>query len=351
MSIKSRQVAGVTSLVVVIVAALSAYHLATLARLSLEESASRGDMLRQAIYQRAREVVPTAKDPYVALQKDGGVRSLLESALAYSENVTYAAIVNREGIAVAHSSETEEGQPVPDREDLAKVLDRSFVDLLRAVYSDQTFEVRQPLLFGDQEFATIKIGISTLLVKSDLQEALRVAAQGVVLALLISTAFAMLLAQWMLRPIHVIQSGLTRLGRGELDVRLELPEGAEFKDLGSSFDAVSAQLSESRAKALTSGTDFESVVENLEDAVAPFRPDGKQLFCNPAMSPVRPQFAASPTPQLAEMAPETDPIRALIDRTLASHQPQGPLTQTEEKSGELLLMTHPIDDGQGMFVG
>src|SRR5687767_15712834 len=41
----SRQVAGVTSLVVVIVAALSAYHLATLARRSLEETASRGDML------------------------------------------------------------------------------------------------------------------------------------------------------------------------------------------------------------------------------------------------------------------------------------------------------------------
>jgi methyl-accepting chemotaxis protein len=60
----------------------------------------------------------------------------------------------------------------------------------------------------------------------------------------------MLLAQWMLRPIHVIQSGLTRLGRGELDVRLDLPE-AEFKDLDSSFAAVSAQLSESRARALT----------------------------------------------------------------------------------------------------
>ena len=53
----------------------------------------------------------------------------------------------------------------------------------------------------------------------------------------------MLLAQWMLRPIHVIQSGLTRLGRGELDVRLDLPEGEEFKDLGTSFEAVSAQLS------------------------------------------------------------------------------------------------------------
>jgi signal transduction histidine kinase len=353
MSIKSRQVAGVTSLVVVIVAALAAYHLTTLARRSLQESASRADMLRRAIYQRAFAIIPTAKDPYASLREDGGVRALLESAVAYSGDVTYAAIVNRDGVAVAHNKKSEEGQPVPDLEDIATILDRSAVSLLRTVFfSDQTFESRLPLvLVGGQEFGTIKIGISTLLVKTELQEAFRVAAQGVILALLISTGFAMLLAQWMLRPIHVIQSGLTRLGRGELDVRLELPEGAEFKDLGSSFAAVSAQLSESRAKALTSATDFESVVENLEDAVALFSPDGKLIFCNPAMSTVLPQFAASPTRHLAEMAPESDPIRSLIERTLASHQPQGPLTQAEDKSGELLLMTHPIDDGQGMFVG
>ena len=33
---------------------------------------------------------------------------------------------------------------------------------------------------------------------------------------------AMLLAQLLLRPIHVIRSGLTRLGQGEFGVRLDL---------------------------------------------------------------------------------------------------------------------------------
>ena len=60
--------------------------------------------------------------------------------------------------------------------------------------------------------------------------------------LLVSTIVAMLLAQWMLAPIHVIQSGLTRLGRGELDVRLDLPAGSEFKDLGSSFFARTIEM-------------------------------------------------------------------------------------------------------------
>jgi signal transduction histidine kinase len=356
-SIKTRQVVGVTSLVVIIVAALSCYHLATLARISMQETAARGDLLRQSIFQRAYEVVPAAKDPYAALRDDGGIRALLESASGYSRNVTYAAIVNREGIAVAHNFRSEEGQVVPDQEDLTKVVERNAFALLLIAYSDRTFEIRQKLLFGEQEFGTIKVGVSTLLVQDELRSAFRVAAQNVVLALLLSSLVAVGLAQWMLRPIHVIQSGLTRLGQGELDVRLDLPEGDEFKDLGSSFDVVSAQLSQSRSKGLTAATDIESVVDNLEDAVALFSPEGKLIFCNPAMGSVLPEFAASSSRALADMASESDSIRALIERTLASQQAQGPVTlpsRSAADAGEtpdLLLMTHPIDDGQGKFVG
>ena len=358
MSIKGRQVAGVTSLVVVIVAALSAYHLATLARINMQETAARGDLLRQAIFQRAFEVLPKAQDPYAALQQDGSIRSLLRSSAAYSPNVIYVAIVDRDGVAVAHSFPQEEGQKVPDQDDLTKEVDKGAIALVQAVFSDRTFEMRQPLLFGDQAFGTIKIGISTLLVQGELKKAFRVAAQNVLLALILSTLVAMVMAQWMLRPIHVIQSGLTRLGQGELDVRLELPEGDEFKDLGSSFDAISAKLSESRDKTPSSPNDFESVVDSLEDAVALFSPDGKLIFCNPAMGSVLPQFASALSQQLADMAAAGDPIRTLIDRTLAAHQAQGPVTVpasaatvTEDGAPELLLMTHPIDDGQGRFVG
>jgi signal transduction histidine kinase len=394
MSIKSRQVAGVTTLVLFIVAVLSAFHLATLARLSLNESASRGDLLRQAIFQRARDVAPlaaagasrTASDPqaaYAALQKDGGIRSLLQSAVGFSRNVTYAAIVNREGIAVAHSFENQEGQQMPDQDDLAGILGQNSLQLLRAVYSDRTFEIREPLLLGDKVFGSIRIGVSTLLVKNELREALKTALQSVLLALLISTVVAMLLAQWMLRPIHVIQSGLTRLGRGELDVRLELPEGEEFKGLGTSFDAVSQQLSAVRAKALNApATDFASVVENLEDAVALFNPDGELIFCNPAMGSVLPQFASAETRRLEDMAPPDNPVRQLVERTLAAHRSQGPVSvalldasltpvhgvearldtrdpervdyqirTAEGDQAERLLMTHPIDDATGKFVG
>src|SRR6478735_3254936 len=118
MSIKAKQVAGVTTLVVVVVLGLSAYHLATLARLSLQETAARGEMLAQAIFQRASQVVAQGgADPYEALRADGGVRSIIESSTAYSPNVTYAAIVNKDGIAVAHNFASLEGEPMARQED------------------------------------------------------------------------------------------------------------------------------------------------------------------------------------------------------------------------------------------
>jgi signal transduction histidine kinase len=356
LSIKAKQVAGVTTLVVLIVAALSGYHLATLARLSLQETASRAELLSRAIFQRAREVVatPTA-DPYAALRSDGGIRSILESSIGYSRNVTYAAIVDPHGTAVAHSFPSQEGSVMSEQEDFVPIVDAGALTQLRAVYSDRTYEIREPILAGSEQFATIRIGVSPLLVRSELQDALRTAAGTVIAVLAISMLVAMLLAQWMLRPIHVIQSGLSRLGRGELDVRLDLPEG-EFKDLGSSFEAVSAQLAALGRASMAEpadphtvrpggGAEFESVMENLEDAVALFSPKGDLIFNNAAMR-------ALAIPSL----PASHPARQLVERTLAGRKSQGPLSLGFATAGtpdgpERLLMSHAIEDTNGRFLG
>ena len=111
MSIKAKQVAGVTTLVVIIVVILSGWHLATLARRSLEETQGRGEMLARTIFQRAREVTPApGENLATALRSDGGVRSILQSSIGYGPNVVYAAIVDANGVAVAHAFPEREGQ-------------------------------------------------------------------------------------------------------------------------------------------------------------------------------------------------------------------------------------------------
>jgi signal transduction histidine kinase len=356
-SIKAKQVAGVTTLVVVVVAVLSAYHLTTLARLRVEETTSRGEMLAQAIFQSAKDVVAQGgADPYAALRTDGGLRTILDSSSGYSDNVTYAAIVNNDQVAIAHTFVSLEGEAMAEQEDFARLKTARAIDQIAAVYSDRTFEIRQPLLAGEQEFGSIRIGVSTLLVRKELRDALWNAAGAALVALIVSSLFAVLLSQWMLRPIHVIQSGLSRLGRGELDVTLDLKE-QEFRDLGSSFEAVSAQLSAlgrggPSADAATSvarpgaATDLESVMDNLEDAVALFSPRGELIFCNKAMSTLQPRA-------LDTLAAD-NPVRQIVERTLAGRKPQGPVSISgldPADTAERLLVTHAIEDTGGRFLG
>jgi signal transduction histidine kinase len=373
LSIKAKQVAGVTTLVVAVVAILSAYHLSTMSAFLLEETASRAELLSRALFQRTREVVREhPNDAYVALQADGGIRAILDSSIGYSDYVNYAAIADPSGIAVAHAFPAREGAPIDEQPDFDAVVKAGPVERLRAVFiADQGYEVRQPLLDGDKPFGSIRIGVSTLLVRRELRGALGRAVTIVLVTLLISSLTAMLLAQWLLRPIHVIQSSLSRLGRGELDVRLDLPE-QEFKDLGSSFDAVTAQLAalgrggdkdEEGTLRAGAGADYESVMENLEDAVALFSPRGEVIFTNAAMRALH----------FTEL-PESHPARQLVTRTLATRHSAGPVSiaaprsSTGDSSAELnlaalhaatepdpdterLLMCHAIEDTARRFIG
>ena len=98
------------------------------------------------------------------------------------------------------------------------------------------------LLLDDDALGEIRIGISTLLVRRSLEETVTPAlAAGDRRCCWWRCWSRIFLAQAVLRPIHVIQSSLTRLGRGELGVTLDLEE-AEMQDLRGVFDTVSAQL-------------------------------------------------------------------------------------------------------------
>ena len=361
LGIKGKQVAGVTSIVGMAIVGLSLIHLASLARISLEESRARGELLANAIFHRAREVVGVRSDPYAALRQDGGLRAILESSI-YSKNVTYAAIVGASGVIVAHTDSGREGQPLAEGGDLAALLARSSFDQLREIYSEEgrTLEVRQPLLMGSAQFGSIRIGVSTLLIRRELDAALRPALITAIVALLVATFVAMLLAQLLLRPIHLIRTGLTRLGKGEVGVTLDLPQQDEFGELGTFFNAVSAQLSADRTALAGEKAKLESAVEHLEDAVAIFNPDGELLFANPAMRATLPDTPCGRS--LDDVLPTGHPYRAMVEETLSSHESRGPVaafltpasadrSQEAGVGGERLIMTHAIEDRDHRMMG
>src|SRR5205814_6198310 len=175
-------------------------------------------------------------------------------------------------------------------DDLSKLVDRPGLSQLLAIYSSQgqNLEHREPLLLGDRQIGAIRIGVSALLLREDLQAALRPAIIIALGALAVAVIVATLLSQLLLRPIHVIRSGLTRLGRGEFGVRLDLNQHDEFGELGTLFNAVSEQLSADRTQLPGQMANLESDVEHREDAVAVVNANGELLLANPAIRGLRP---------------------------------------------------------------
>jgi signal transduction histidine kinase len=349
LGIRAKQIAGVTAIVGLTVVLLSSLAAAMVSSLVMNESLSRGKLIALMIYERAREVVPTSSDPYAGLRDDEGLRSILRGSV-YGESVTGASVIDRTGIVVASSDSTLVGRPLPPSDDLEPIVEAGPIRQLQVIYSTgRTLEVRQTLILDDEPFGSVRVGVSTLLMRSALAGWLTQTLIVAVVALFVAVLVAGLLAERLLRPIHVIRSGLTRLGRGEFGVTLDLPPGDEFGELGSFFNTVSQQLSADRSALAGQKANLQVAVEHLEDAVALINPAGELIFSNPAMqATLGTDTIGKP---IATLLAGGHPARTIIEETLASHQSRGPVQVSMDEDVELLLMTQMIQGTSGELVG
>jgi signal transduction histidine kinase len=356
LSLKAKQVVGVTLIVGFAVLVSSLLHLLAIARFSLEESAVRGELLALTIFQQASRVAGLP-DARTALGADPGVRATLEASIAYAPNVTYAVIADASGVAVAHSTPALEGERITDQGLLTSLLSENVLRQLAAIYSDRTFEIRQPLpIFPDDRPGTIRIGLSMLLVQEEVSDALWPAILTMVGAIGVALVVASGFAQWLLRPIAILRTGLARLGRGEVGVKLELPPDDVFGELGESFETVSTTLAAARSQLAGQPASLESVVDRLDDAVAVFGPAGDLLFANPPMRAALGGAAGSEGDGGAGRLPrEGHPYHSVLARALAQRRTVGPesvsMGHDDDEPAEHVVTGHALADREGRFVG
>ena len=362
LGIRAKQIGGVTTIVAVTVVALSGMYVTQLAGAVLRENEKLAQLVAQQIYQRAFEVARDAPDPYATLRGDPGLRSILQSTI-YASVLAGASILDTQGIVVASDDESQIGLPLRNRPELATLVAANPFQQLREIYTGEgrTFEYRLTMIDasrGNEVFGSVSIGVSTVFVRNAIEDLLRRALLTGGAVLLVAVLIAGLLSQLLLRPIHVIRSGLTRLGKGEFGVTLDLPPGDEFGELGSFFNTVSQQLSADRTLLAGQKANLQSAVEHLEDAVALFDPSGKLLFSNPAMQPILPEGAIGRA--LHGLIEAGHPYRTLVEETLASRVSRGPVqvslpARDEEVAdvagGDLLVMTHAVSGTDGELVG
>ena len=174
LSARTRELLGLTLVVLLVVSVATAAHLATLARLTLGNAADEGRLLsRQLLHQAAHVLRATGATGPVALREDPSLRALLDGLVGYSRVVVYGAIVDASGRALLHSEPALQGRALPDRPLLDDVLTAGLPQLASLLLGPpQIYEVRLPVQLGARPFGTVQVGVSTSLVRQTLRDAL-----------------------------------------------------------------------------------------------------------------------------------------------------------------------------------
>lgn len=251
-SVRTKQVVGVTAIVFAVVAFLGGYYIFRLADVLISETHSRAEMVAKGVFQRITQLALDGGDLREKITTDAGLQNMLEAAM-YAPNMLYATVVHQDGTILAYHDRSVVGEvTLPPSEEIQVLMQASYLQKVRAIYSDGlNHEVRYPMVLdtgsGPQPFGAIRVGVTTLLLRDQIEEALKPALISTGALLLAAVLVSLVLAQWMLRPILLLRAGLARLGQGDTGVTLDFAQQDEFADLGESFNVVSARLAREHA--------------------------------------------------------------------------------------------------------
>ena len=200
---RAKQTAAISGLVGAAVIVQGTFYVIGVSRLVLRESLAAANLLTDAIFHRAHQALSADVDPYRTLREDAGLRSILEASVL-SNNVLTASIVDSNGVIVASSDRAAEGLLRAQSDSLGDLVEGDVMSQLRVIYSldGRTFEVREPLKRGDEDFGSVSVAVSTLLIRQALNDSLRPALLTAVATVIGAMTFGALLAQLWLRP-HV----------------------------------------------------------------------------------------------------------------------------------------------------
>ncbi len=275
-------------------------HLSTVARLGLGEAAGTGRLLAQQMFFVSRSALANATGtPADALGRDPAMQALLQAMVGYSPTVVYGSITDPEGRAIVHSDPAQVGRVLPVRDAAEKVSAQGPLPLLQMLAgAPQIVEVQIPLILGGQPFGSIRIGMSTALIRqqlaADIQRSLLLSFIAFGLALVIG----LVLGDITLRPLRQISAGVDRLVRGESLGTLAVDRRDELGSLAAQLNQLGERIHENRAKLLGEKSRLEQTVRVLQDAVMFINRDARLGFVNPAAE----RLLGRPLPALLSMS-------------------------------------------------
>jgi signal transduction histidine kinase len=272
---RTRELLGITAVVLLVVAIATAAHLVSVARLTLGSAADEGRLLSRQLLHQAAHVLQTGGAPAAGLRTDPSLRAVLDGIVGYSRVVVYGAIVDASGRVLVHSDPALEGRTLPGRPPLDEVLEADLPELARMLFGrPKIYEVRLPVRQGERPFGVVRVGVSTSLVRQTLRGALvrslALGAGALLLAVAVGLGAGRVLLSWLQRIARRVA------GR---DIPVELGPGDDMGRLAERMKGLGERIQEATAGG---GDRAADAPDRLQNAVVLLRRDGTVAFANGA---------------------------------------------------------------------
>jgi signal transduction histidine kinase/HAMP domain-containing protein len=351
LTLRARQVLALACVVLLVVVASTVAHLANVARLALGAAADEGELMARQLYHQSSRVIAASPTPSPArLQQDPGIRALLEGMVGYSHTVVYATVVDPSDRILAHSNSKLEGETLPPRASLERLKTRSTLAIVASLFGQpEVYEAQVPMRLGERPFGTVRVGVSTSLLKQELAQAALYSLAVALAALGIAVAVGLLVGHLLLQSLRKIAHGMERLARGEYGATVELTRDDELGELAARVNQLGERVHAEQSHWQSDRARMEGILDSLEDALVVLNAKREVVFCNQAAEALLGQSADSAADALAGPLPAEHPlapvVAELFDAGIERRNSAVKVRGQDGQSRELAVSSYRIPDG------
>jgi len=293
MRLKTKLVLAISSLVTAVVVTLSTLYIERLVGQRVDDAYESGDFVAHQIFHAAREALEidlssTSLDPSNAaaveaamaesLQTDPGLNSLLQSVVGYSPTIYDAAITDAGNRVLMHTDAANLGKRLSPREDFSGIRRGSFWRRMRIVYGrPRVYDVQVPLLRDGKPAGAIRVGISTVFLRSELRPLLNRALAFSGIAVVVSFILAAALSNLALRPLETIGRRLDLMTAGAT-AEPAAEAGDEVGAVTTKIDRLGRQMRDVKEVFSALKENLDQIMANLQDGLILFTRDARAVL-------------------------------------------------------------------------
>ncbi len=297
LSLKAKLTALITLLVLLVVVLISTVYITNLTRQALLEIQTKGEYVANEVSHQAGVALagahmPEGENPQDTqalrsfvqsrLSSNLGLKSQMESAMAYSLFVDYVAITDANLVALVHSGSEEVGHRLAPVPRYSQLVNAGMPRQLNAIYGPpRVYEVTLPLALGAEPL-DVRVGVSTVLLRDEVSQNLRAALVLSLVAIVFATLSAGMVSYRVLRPLEKISQSVDLLARGEFSRPVTLNRRDEWGILSSKLHLLGEQIRGEKAAFVRLQENLDNLFSNLSDGVLLFDQQDRLVLASPA---------------------------------------------------------------------